>query len=86
MNDVTIQNYRNVARLSLSTSHLSKYSGVFDCPGKPLHGRTLIHESETEMNECYEPGKTTSLFYLSDEAKTFKTINGLIKHYNKESK
>ena len=86
MTDIDIIDYRCVAHISLKEAHLSKYSGVFDCPGKPLHGRTLIHESETEMNECYEPGKTTSLFYLSDEPKTFKTLKGLVKHYNKEGK
>ena len=83
MNDIDIIDYMCVAHISLKGAHLSKYSGVFDCPGKPLHGKTLIHESETEMNECYEPGKTTSLFYMSDDDKTFKTLKALVKHYNK---
>lgn len=83
MTDIDIIDYRCVAHISLKWAHLSKYSGVFDCPGKPLHGRRLFHESETEMDKCYEPGKTTSLFYLSDEDKTFKTLKSLVKHYNK---
>lgn len=82
MNDTTIKEYKNIAHLALKGAHLSKYSGVFDCPGKPLHGRIFFQESETEMID-YEPGKTKSLFYLSDEPKTFKTLKALVKHYNK---
>lgn len=85
MNDTTIKEYKNIAHLALKGAHLSKYSGAFDCPGKPLHGRIFFQESETEMIG-YEPWKTTSIFYMSDEDKTFKTLKGLIKHYNKESK
>ena len=85
MTDIDIIDYRCVAHISLKCAHLSKYSGMFDCPGKPLHGRRLFHESETEMDEG-EPGRTTSMFYLSDEAKTFKTLKSLVKHYNKEGK
>lgn len=85
MNGVNITNYRNIAHLALKGAHLSKYSGVFDCPGKPLHGRKFFQESETEMDN-YEPGKTTSIFYLNDEPKTFVTLKGLIKHYNKEKR
>ena len=83
MTNLTIKDHKNIAHLALKGAHLSKYSGVFDCPGNPLHGKTLIHESETEMSECYEPGKTTSIFYLSDESRTFKTLKTLVKHYNK---
>ena len=83
MTDITIKDYKNIAHFTLKGAHLSKYSGMFDCPGKPPHGRIFFQESETEMSECYEPGKTTSIFYLSDEAKTFKTLNALVKHYNK---
>ena len=85
MTEVHIIDYKCIAHISLKGEHISKYSGVFDCPGEPLHGRKLIHEAATEMDE-WEPGKTTSLFYLSDEDKTFKTLKELVKHYNKEGK
>lgn len=85
MTDIIIKDYKNIAHLALKGAHLSKYCGVFDCPGKPLHGRIFFQESETEMID-WEPGKTTSIFYLRGEPKAFKTLKALIKHYNKESK
>ena len=73
-----------ICHMNMAKVHKSKYSGIFDCEGKPLHGKKLFYESETEIKGFMEYGKTTSLFYLNEpNSKTFKTIKGLVSHYNK---
>jgi hypothetical protein len=81
---INVKEYRMLSHLSMTKAHISKYSGVFECEGKPLHGKKFFRESETEMKGFMEYGKTTSIFYLDEpNSKSFKTITGLVAHYNK---
>jgi hypothetical protein len=81
---VKVKSYQILSHLNMTTVHRSKYVGVFDCEGKPLHEKRFYHESDTEMKGFMEYGKTTSLFYLDEpNSKTFKTIKGLVSFHNK---
>lgn len=82
--EIKVKEYGMLSHMSMEKVHISKYSGIFECEGKPLHGKKFFHESETEMKGFMEYGKTTSLFYLDEpNSKSFKTIKGLVSHYNK---
>ena len=82
--EIKVKEYRMLSHMNMTKAHISKYSGIFECEGNPLHGKKFYHESETEMKGFMEYGKTTSLFYLDEpKSKTFKTIKGLVSHYNK---
>jgi hypothetical protein len=85
--EIKIKEYGILSHMNMTKSHISKYSGIFECEGKPLHGKKFFHESETEMKGFMEYGKTTSLFYLDEpDSQSFKTIKELISHYNTEFK
>lgn len=82
--EIKVKEYGMLSHMSMEKVHISKYSGIFECEGKPLHGKKFFHESETEMKGFMEYGKTTSLFYLAEpNSKTFKTIKALVSFYNK---
>ena len=82
--EIKVKEYRMLSHMNMTKAHISKYSGIFECEGKPLHGKKFFHESETEMKGFMEYGKTTSLFYLDEpNSKSFKTIKELVSHYNK---
>ena len=82
--EIRVKDYRMICHMNMTKSHHSKYSGVFECEGKPLHGKKFFHESETEMKCFMESGKTTTLFYLDEpNSKSFKTIKALVSFYNK---
>ena len=82
--EIKVKDYGMICHLNMTKVHRSKYSGVFECEEKPLHGKKFFHESDTEMKGFMEYGKTTSLFYLDEpKSKTFKTIKALVSFYNK---
>ena len=84
LEEIKVKEYGMLSHMNMTKVHRSKYSGIFECEGKPLHGKKFFHESETEMKGFMKYGKTTSLFYLDEpNSKSFKTIKGLVAHYNK---
>jgi len=83
--EIKVKEYRMLSHMNMTKAHISKYSGILECEGKPLHGKKFIHESETEIKGFMEYGKTTSLFHLDEpNSKSFKTIQGLVSHYNRQ--
>jgi hypothetical protein len=66
--------------------HYSKHSAIFECEGKPLHGKKFFYESTTEVKGFMEYGKTSSIFYLDEPgSRKFKTIEKLVNFYNKQN-
>ena len=79
-----VKEYGVLSHMSTIKAHVFKYSGIFECPGKPLHGKKFFHEFETKIKGFMEYGKTTSLFYLDQpNSKSFKNIDEMIEYYDK---
>lgn len=82
--EIKVKEYGMICHLNMNKVHRSKYSGVFECEGNPLHGKKFFQESDTEMKGFMQYGKTTNLFYLDEpNSKPFRTMKALVSFYNK---
>lgn len=78
-----VLNYQSVCHMAFTKHHLSKSTGVLECPGKPLHGKTFCHESKTPKYSFGNWGNPSHIFYLPEpKSPEFNTLELLIKHYN----
>lgn len=83
MEGVFVDDFKQTSHISMTTAHITNYSGKFVCEGKPLNGKMFIKQSVTAVLSQYKFGKTAASFcLLSEPAKKFKTIKGLIEAYN----
>ena len=77
-----VKDYQLVSHLNMAKVHRSVHSGIFECEGKPLHGKKFIQETNVEVKGFMEYGDTTSIFYLEGEETFFESGEKLIKYYN----
>lgn len=87
VNDVEIQNYKKSFFEETDSVRRTMYTGLFHCPGLPLHGKMLKQISITKVARKDEFGrkewgdpKTT--FHVIGLETQFYTIEGLITYYN----
>ena len=57
-----VKDYQLVSHLNMAKVHRSVHSGIFECEGKPLHGKKFIQETNVEVKGFMEYGDTTSIF------------------------
>lgn len=81
--EIIVKDYQLVSHLNMAKVHKSVYSGVFECEGKPLHGKKFIQETNVEVKGFMEYGDTTSIFYLEGEDIFFESGEEMVKHYNR---
>lgn len=82
-NGATVKNYRNVLHISLTKLHLSKYSGVIICEGKPLHEKEFFCDVRTRVLSLGKFGKCESSYYLNEKGSPmFDSFEKLVEHYN----
>lgn len=77
-----VKDYQLVSHLNMAKVHRSVHSGIFECEGKPLHGKKFIQETNVEVKGFMEYGDTTSIFHLEGEETFFESGEKLVKYYN----
>lgn len=83
---IVIKDYQMVSHLSMTKVHRSKYSGIFECEGLPIHGKKCYQEIEVRVKKFGGFGKTTSIFYLDSPASPiFDSIKDLVNYYCDEN-
>lgn len=82
---IMIKNLHMVSHINMTTEHLSKKVGSFECEGKPLHGKGFTVESKTKVLDFMagKYGKSKSTYYLNEPGSPmFDTIEELVYHYH----
>ena len=88
--EIIIQDYQMTSHLSMAKSHLSKYKGIIQAEGTPIHDKVVFFENEVFKNkksqEFSEDSKAILCCYLENSPKkeVFKSIKDLIKFYCKD--
>ena len=85
---IMIKNLHMVSHINMTTEHLSKKVGSFECEGKPLHGKGFCVETSTKVIDAKtgKYGKGKSSFYLNEpDSPKFETVEELVYHYHGQS-
>lgn len=71
-----------VVHLNMDKEHVLKHTGVFECEGQPLHGKTFVLEQRTPRAGIGEYKETEKKFYLSEPGSpSFPSMKELVKFY-----
>lgn len=84
---VYVTDFKKTSNISMTTQHISNYTGKFVCEGNPLNGKMFIEQHITAVSGIGNFGKTrVTVSLLSEPAKHFASIKGLVNAYNNELK
>ena len=65
-----VKDYQLVSHLNMAKVHRSVHSGIFECEGKPLHGKKFIPRNKCRGKRLYGIRRYYLYFFTSKE-KTF---------------
>ncbi|HAZ00686.1 MAG: hypothetical protein A2W90_14510 [Bacteroidetes bacterium GWF2_42_66] len=80
---IQVCDFKNVLHIAMAKQHSSKYIGVLECEGKPLHGKELVKEVHTPVRSFMKFGKPKVWFYINEkDSPIFTSIDDLVLHYH----